>query len=100
MREPATIRPPLKGCVRLTSIAISSAGLGGCASMGAPSFALFGAFFPAWLFVALIGIVIALLTRFALLATGLASHLPLQLPLCLSVGLTAAVILWTIWFAT
>jgi hypothetical protein len=90
----------MRNHARLTSIAILSAGLGGCASVGAPSFVLFGAFFPAWMFVALIGILIAFLTRFALLATGLAAHLPLQLPLCLAVGLTAAVILWTIGFAT
>jgi hypothetical protein len=86
--------------MRLTSIAISSVGLGGCASLGAPSFVLFGAFFPAWMFVALCGILVAVLTRVALITTRLAPLLPLQLPLCLSVGLTAAVILWTIWFAT
>jgi len=74
--------------------------MGGCASHGAPSFVLFGAFFPAWMIISIIGIFVAVLTRVALLATRLAPHLPLQLPLCLSVGLTVAVILWRVWFAT
>jgi hypothetical protein len=37
--------------------------LGGCSSHGAPSFVLFGAFFPAWMLCALIGIFGAIAAR-------------------------------------
>jgi hypothetical protein len=54
-------------------------GLGGCASQGAPSFILFGAYFPAWIFCAVIGIAGALGARIAMVATGLSETLPSQL---------------------
>jgi hypothetical protein len=74
--------------------------LSGCAVNGAPSFVLFGAYFPAWMLLAGIGIVIALATRVALVATGLAAVLPLQLFVCTSTGLIVASLTWLLWFAT
>jgi hypothetical protein len=72
---------------------------GGCAQRGAPSFVLFGAYFPAWMLLALIGIVAAALARVLALKTGIAAVLPFQLALCTSAGVTAAVLAWLIWFA-
>ena len=72
---------------------------GGCALRGAPSFVLFGAYFPAWMLLALIGIVAAALARVLALKTGVAAVLPFPLALCTSAGVTAAVIAWLIWFA-
>jgi hypothetical protein len=72
---------------------------GGCALRGAPSFVLFGAYFPAWMLLALIGIFAAALTRVLALKTGVAAALPFQLALCTSAGVTTAVIVWLIWFA-
>lgn len=79
-------------------IVLVTAGTGGCALRGAPSFVLFGAFFPAWMLLAGIGILAAIGTRVALVATGLAEILPLQLLVCVSAGLTVAVVIWLLWF--
>ena len=72
--------------------------LGGCASHGAPSFVLFGAFFPAWMLCALIGIFGAIAARGIFVAVGLNSVLPFQLFVCSSVGLAVAALAWLIWF--
>ncbi len=72
--------------------------LGGCSRIGAPSFVLFGAFFPDWMFCALLGIAVAVVARVVFVATGLSSILPYQLFVCLSVGLIFAVLAWLFWF--
>jgi YtcA family len=71
--------------------------LSGCAR--APSFVLFGAFFPAWMFCALVGLVAAIVVRAAFLATGLAARLPYQLFVCTAIGTLAAVLPWLLVFA-
>jgi len=73
--------------------------LSGCAQRGAPSFVLFGAYFPAWMLVAGIGILVAVAARALSLATGTADALPFPLALCTSVGVIAAILVWQIWFA-
>ena len=77
---------------------IASVTLGGCARHGAPSFVLFGAFFPAWMLCALIGIFGAIAARGIFVAVGLNSVLPFQLFVCSSVGLAVAALAWLIWF--
>ncbi len=72
--------------------------LGGCSRIGAPSFVLFGAFFPDWMFCALLGIAVAVVARIVFLATGLSGILPYQLFVCLSIGLIFAFIAWLLWF--
>ena len=64
--------------------------LSGCTVRGAPSYTLFGAYFPAWMFCAALGILVAILARVVFVATGLADVLPLQLFVCVSIGLGAA----------
>ena len=78
--------------------ALCSAVLTGCSLRGAPSFVLFGTFFPAWMLVAGIGILVAIGTRAGMVATGLAEVLPLQLLVCCSAGLIVAVVIWLLWF--
>jgi len=80
-------------------IAFAAATISGCAQRGAPSFALFGAFFPSWMLLGGIGILAAIATRAALVVAGLAEVLPLQLLVCVSAGLTVAVLVWLLWFA-
>jgi hypothetical protein len=72
--------------------------LSGCAVRGAPSFSLFGAFFPAWMACALIGIFAAIGARAAFVACGLSRLLPFQLFVCTSIGVIVAVLVWLLWF--
>jgi hypothetical protein len=72
--------------------------LGGCSRGGAPSLVLFGAFFPDWMFCALLGIVAAIIARVAFVATGLSVVLPYQLFVCTSIGFIFALLAWLIWF--
>ena len=90
-------RPGRVGC-RVFALAFLTTQFEGCAPRGAPSLVLFGAYFPAWMLIALLGILVAVLARVALLAMKL-DRLPFQLPACLAIGLTAAVALWMMWFA-
>jgi hypothetical protein len=68
------------------------------ASHGAPSFVLFGAFFPAWMLCAFIGIFGAIAARGIFVAAGLDSFLPFQLFVCSSVGFVVAALTWLSWF--
>jgi hypothetical protein len=72
--------------------------LNGCADAGAPSFALFGAFFPGWMFCGVIGIVGAAVARAVFVATGLAPVLPYQLLVCTAVGTLMAIAAWYLAF--
>ena len=65
---------------------------------GAPSFTLFGAFFPGWMFCALIGIIGAIVARTAMVSSGLAKILPFQLFICASIGVIVGLLVWLIWF--
>jgi hypothetical protein len=87
-------RRPVSACI-LTLPLLS---LCGCSEPGAPSFAIFGAFFPAWLLCALLGILVALGARFFFAARNLVEFLPFQLPLCTSLGAIAALLTWLIFF--
>jgi YtcA family len=70
----------------------------GCSEAGAPSFDLFGAFFPAWLLCGVLGIFVALGARIFFAARNLTDVLPFQLPLCASLGTILALLLWIVWF--
>lgn len=70
----------------------------GCGGTHVPSLSLAGAYFPAWMLCLGIGVVVALVARAAMLATGLAERLPLQLWLCSALGLAAALAVARIWF--
>jgi YtcA family len=84
--------PPL---IFITLIALS-----GCTSHSAPSFVIFGAYFPAWMLCALIGILGAFAARGIFVAAGLSSVLPYQLFVCSSAGLVVAILIWLVWFGT
>lgn len=78
---------------------VLSSGVGGCATHGAPSFVLFGAYFPVWMLVGLIGILAGIAARIFMVATGLAEAVPSQLLTCVSIGVTIAIAAWLIGFA-
>jgi hypothetical protein len=66
--------------------------------MGAPSFELFGAFFPAWMLCALIGIMGAATTRMFLTSPVFSVALPFQLAVCTASGVIVGLLAWTILF--
>jgi hypothetical protein len=75
------------------------ASLNGCSAVGgAPSFELFGAFFPAWLFCGLIGLVASGAARGLFVGAGLSELIPYQLLVCVAIGVTAACLTWLLWF--
>lgn len=75
-----------------------SLGLSGCAVRGATSYSLFGAFFPAWMFCALAGILGAAAARIGFVASGLSRVVPFQLFVCASIGVVIALLAWLVWF--
>lgn len=68
--------------------------LQGCTLRGAPSYEIFGAYFPLWLLSALIGLSGALIAHRIFVSTGYAQIVPFQLFVCMSIGLTVAVLFW------
>jgi len=77
-------------------------GMLGCASMvggcaAAPSIPVAGAYFPAWLVCSLIGVLGMIVARVVLVGAGLGQALPLQLLVCLSVGIVFAAAMWAAW---
>lgn len=78
------------------SIALVAQGLDGCALRGAPSFSIFGAFFPAWLLCAAIGILASILLRTALIAADFEEGVPFKL--LVYAGFAIATTLW-LWLA-
>jgi hypothetical protein len=72
--------------------------LAGCATRGAPAFVLFGSFFPGWLFCAVLGVAAAIAARIAFVALKLSNVLPFQLFVCSAIGLSAALLVWLVWF--
>jgi hypothetical protein len=83
-----------RGFIPLIAIAPS-----GCALHGAPSFVLFGAYFPAWMLLAMVAIAAAIAARVVLTSTGYDEVFPMQLLVCTCAGLTFAILVWLLWFA-
>jgi hypothetical protein len=87
-----------RGYERAFLTSLISIVLSGCGERGAPSFALVGAYFPAWMVCALIGIIAAIGARVGFIASGLAGVLPFQLFACASIGVCFALLAWLLWF--
>jgi hypothetical protein len=71
---------------------------GGCSPDGAPSFDLFGAFFPAWLLCGIVGVAGAVAARVAFVSGRVANALPYQLAVCVAIGVITAVLFWLVGF--
>jgi hypothetical protein len=84
---------------RVLALPLISFTLSGCAQRGAPSFALFGAYFPAWMLCAFLGIFASIGARAVFVATGLSTALPFQLFVCMAIGVCFALLVWFFWFA-
>jgi len=64
--------------------------LGGCSIGGAPTIPLAGAYFPAWLACALVGVLGSVLVRVVFVRIGLDDALPLRLFVYVSLGFAIA----------
>ena len=84
--------------VSVSVLAFPLLSLCGCSQAGAPSFDILGAFFPAWLLCAVLGIFVAFGTRIFFSARNLTGVLPFQLSLCASLGVIFASLVWLIYF--
>ena len=78
----------------LPAIATLSGSLQGCTRHGAPSYEIFGAYFPLWLLSAVLGLVGTLIAHRIFVSTGWAQIVPFQLFVCMAIGLTVAVLFW------
>ncbi|GBQ24366.1 hypothetical protein AA12717_1763 [Gluconacetobacter sacchari DSM 12717] len=72
--------------------------LDGCALHGAPSFPIAGAYFPAWMLCALLGVAVAVGLRAAFLMAGLDALLSFRLFTYVALGTLAALALWALAF--
>ena len=81
--------------VRFAPMLLAVSGLCGCA--GAPSIPIAGAYFPAWLLCALLGVAGAAVARAVFVMSGVAQLLPLQLFVCTAIGAAFAALLWWVW---
>ena len=98
-RPRAATSPPRDGAIVRTAVwAAVGFGLSGCAVRGATSYSLFGAYFPAWMFCALAGIIGAGVARIGFVVSGLSRILPFQLFVCAAIGVVIALLGWLIWF--
>jgi YtcA family len=84
--------------LRAAALCLVPVCLDGGSASGAPSFDLFGAFFPAWLLCGGIGVISAGIARIAFVSSGLSDALPYQLALCTAIGVIIAVLVWLVGF--
>jgi hypothetical protein len=70
-----------------------------CGCNGSPSRNILGSYFPSWMVCALGGLVVALVARFVLKATGLLTELPAPLVVLLSIGCATTFGFWLLWLA-
>ena len=82
--------------VRFVCLGIACLGLSACSLRGAPSYSIFGAFFPAWLLCAGIGLVGSVVLRVVVIALGFEEALPW--PLVVYTAFATGVALW-LWLA-
>ncbi len=65
---------------------------------GAPAFGIFGAYFPAWMLCAALGIVSAIAARLFFVAKALTGALPYQLLVCSAIGMAVGAFSWLLLF--
>lgn len=78
----------------LPAIGTVSLSLQGCTQRGAPSYEIFGAYFPLWLLCAVIGLVGTLIAHRIFVSTGWVRVVPFQLLVCVAIGMTVSVLCW------
>lgn len=93
-----TLRRGLNGYLHALLGPLMSIALSGCTDRSAPMLAIVGAYFPAWMLCALLGILVAIGARAGFVVSGLAGIVPFQLFVCASIGVCAGLLVWLLWF--
>ena len=84
--------------LRSSLLAALSGMTAGCSLAAAPSYELFGAYFPAWMLCALVGIGAAAGARAILTIPRFDGVVPFQLAVCTAVGVAVALLIWSVLF--
>lgn len=82
---------------RFPLVLMTTAPTAGCRMGRSPSLVLFGSYFPSWMLCAILGIIVAVGSRIAIVRFGVAGVLPFQLLICVAIGLVAGVLAWLLW---
>ena len=82
--------------IRPSSLMLAALLCGGCSY--APNVPLFGAFFPAWMLCALIGIALALIVRTVGVVTGLASRVAIPAVTYVLLAMLFGAAVWIFFF--
>jgi hypothetical protein len=80
--------------VNIACLAAACLALTGCSLGGAPSYSIFGAFFPAWLLCAAIGLAGSVALRGLVIASGIEEAVPFRLLVYTAFAAGIAVWLW------
>jgi hypothetical protein len=91
----SSVSPVLTSPARLLLLLAQTALLSGCS--GAPSLAIAGAYFPAWLACAVVGVITTVLARGLMASTHLTTVIPFQLAVCTAIGVLVALAVWLSW---
>jgi hypothetical protein len=83
---------------RAVLLVAASSLLAGCSLAAAPSFELFGAYFPAWMLCGLVGIVGAAGTRVVLTTPAFSDAVRFQFAVCTAAGVIVALLTWMMLF--
>ena len=89
------VSPVLTPPARVLLLLAQTALLSGCG--GAPSLTIAGAYFPAWLACAVIGVVTTVIARGLMASTHLTTVIPFQLAVCSAIGVLVALAIWLHW---
>lgn len=86
---------PRASSTRLLLLLYQTVLLSGCS--GAPSLTIAGAYFPAWLACAVIGVITTVIARGLMASTHLTTVIPFQLAVCSAIGVLVALAVWLRW---
>ena len=93
--RPISVTPVLTSHARPLLLLAQTALLSGCS--GAPSLAIAGAYFPAWLACAVVGVITTVIARGLMASTHLTTVIPFQLAVCTAIGVLVALAVWLSW---
>jgi hypothetical protein len=94
MSRQISVSPVLTSPARLVLLAQTTL-LSGCS--GAPSLTIAGAYFPAWLACAVVGVITTIIARGLMASTHLTTVIPFQLAVCTAIGVLVALAVWLSW---